>query len=94
MINIAMMPDPNETKLFNVEALMVAGWQYRDIPWCTPAVWDEFLEIAGEGNYHVLARTTMPGRGKRGQVLISPEGMARFKGRSAPTPVDLASEGE
>lgn len=56
------------------------GWFYRDVPWTTVANFDRLLGIIGDGHFVVLASTKGNGL-TRGQVLVSPEGMARVRGR-------------
>jgi hypothetical protein len=51
------------------------GWVYRDLPRrLSHEMWDLFLDTIGEGNFRLLAMTA--GKDwKRGQLLISPDGM-------------------
>ena len=57
------------------ETLLEDGWVYRDIPGrLSYEAWDLLLSIIGKGNYRVLAMTIGPDW-KRGQLMISPEGM-------------------
>ncbi len=54
---------------------MADGWVYRDMPFrVSHEKWDLFLKILGDGNFRILAMSSAPGW-KRGQFLISPEGM-------------------
>lgn len=62
--------------------LMAAGWVYRDMPWTTIEAWDEAMAAIGPENVIVLARSERPGS-RRGQVLISPEGMRRVMAKAA-----------
>lgn len=60
------------------------GWTYRDIPWVTPDVWDKFFDIAGQENCKIIITTRQGDDRCRGQVLISPVGMARLQAHAAP----------
>lgn len=56
-------------------------WVYRDTPKALKAVWDEFLSVIGEGNYKLLSEATYKRKSDgvelcRGQLMISPEGIA------------------
>ncbi len=60
---------------FEGETLMADGWVYRDFPSrVSYEVWAQFIDILGEGNYRILAMSYSR-EWKRGQFLISPEGM-------------------
>lgn len=78
--------DPEFTRLVNdAEQSMVPpdlkaqGWVYRDAPGKFSAgAWDQTMEIIGEKNCRILALSTgNDDRGvwKRGQILISPQGI-------------------
>lgn len=59
------------------------GWRYFDTPWMTAALWAEFVELIGEGNYDVIAGSVRPASGeRRGQFMISPEGVKRLEAKS------------
>ncbi len=63
---------------FKDETLMADGWVYRDFPSrLSHEMWDLFIKTLGEGNYRILAMTVGPDW-KRGQFLISPDGMANL----------------
>ena len=63
---------------FEGEALMADGWVYRDLPSrLSYKYWDLFIKTLGEGNYRIMAMTVGPDW-KRGQFLISPDGMANL----------------
>lgn len=60
------------------ETLRADGWVYRDLPArLSFEMWDLLLEIMGEGNYRILAMTIGPDF-KRGQFMISPDGIANM----------------
>lgn len=60
---------------FEGETIMADGWVYRDLPnRLSHEMWDFLIETMGEGNYRILAKSVGPDW-KRGQFLISPEGM-------------------
>lgn len=66
---------PPTSEPFKGETLIADGWVYRDIPSrLSYEFWDRFIDLLGEGNYRIMAVTTGPDW-KRGQFLISPEGM-------------------
>ncbi len=68
---------------FKGETLMADGWVYRDLPnRLSNEYWDMFLETLGEGNYRIMGMTVGAGW-KRGQFLISPEGMKNLAAYSA-----------
>lgn len=58
--------------------LMEKGWVYRDLPRTSPEIFDEFAKIAGDANLKWLAKADY-GTSKRGQVMISPEGIKRLQ---------------
>ena len=63
---------------FKGETLMADGWVYRDLPSrLSHEMWDLFIKTLGEGNYRIMAMTVGPDW-KRGQFLISPDGMANL----------------
>lgn len=53
------------------------GWAYQDIPRMSPECWARFLYRLGEGNWVVLTLVDY-GDSKRGQLLISPQGMTNI----------------
>lgn len=65
----------------DIEAMLAAGWVYRDMPdgiLLDETSWTAFLSIIGFSNYRILAfteRKEFDGVWRRGQFLISPEGM-------------------
>lgn len=71
------------------ESMGKPGWTYRDIRWLTIDLWTQLVELTGEDNIRFIAgseRVTDNGTMRRGQVLISPEGMRRIREHpSAPT---------
>ena len=68
---------------FKGETLMADGWVYHDLPSrFSNEYWDMFIELLGAGNYRILAMSAGPGW-KRGQFLISPEGMKNLAAYSA-----------
>lgn len=72
----------------DMDALAAAGWRYID-----PAtrfsheMWDVFCEMIGADNYRILAMTIGTTRDgfayKRGQFMVSPDGMQRLHERAA-----------
>ncbi len=60
------------------ESLGQPGWVYRSIPWCTRDAMNMLIDIIGEGNMQWLAMTTRNEDDVRGQVLISPDGLANL----------------
>ncbi len=60
------------------------GWLYRDLPTrLSYEMWDCLLSTIGEGEYVILAMS----RGndwKRGQLLISPDGMENLQRHQTP----------
>ena len=55
------------------------GWVYRDFPRrVTYEVWDQFLAAMGKDNYVILIMSK-DNDWKRGQFLISPEGMKNLQ---------------
>jgi hypothetical protein len=59
------------------KTLGLPDWVYRDLPRMTPELFDEFVRIVGEENIKWLTIADY-GDSKRGQVLISPQGMNRL----------------
>ena len=73
-------------------AFGTVGWAYKDVPRMSLEIWETFLAILGEGNYKILAVSSGAGhyapkedgspgwegdeQWQRGQLLVSPEGMA------------------
>jgi hypothetical protein len=61
------------------EEMIRQGWVYRE-PQASfsPEMWDFFLSLLGDGNYHVIA--TQEGEGwKHGQLFISPNGLKQIQ---------------
>jgi hypothetical protein len=54
------------------------GWVYRDLPLMSLAMWDELFTIIGDSNVRVII-STRRGDSRRGQVLISPDGLQRMR---------------
>lgn len=50
------------------------GWVYRDLPRMTPEYFDQLIDLVGESNIVWLTKADY-GDSRRGQLLISPEGM-------------------
>ena len=77
----------NATEEAMNEAFKTTGWFYRDINWMTLPYFDQMLEIIGEDNYKIITGTVRSdwegGPFRRGQVLISPQGMENVKEWSA-----------
>jgi hypothetical protein len=56
------------------------GWVYRGTPQMLPEFWGRLLGIIGPDNYVVLTKAEYEGgKWKRGQLLVSPEGMGNIK---------------
>jgi hypothetical protein len=63
------------------------GWVYRGTPQMLPEFWGRLLGIIGPNNYVVLTKAEYEGgKWKRGQLLVSPEGMGNIKNRDNPPP--------
>lgn len=57
-------------------------WEYKSVPWCTVAAWEELLGIIGKGNFKLVAgsqRKTNGVEARRGQFIISPVGMENLR---------------
>lgn len=54
------------------------GWVYHDLPRMSPEFFDQFVEIVGQENLLWITFADY-GTSKRGQVMISPEGMQNLK---------------
>lgn len=72
-------------ELLDGKTMIAAGWVYRYMEphhWLPEAAWEAFLSIIGFSNYRILELTKAAavdgGIWKRGQFLISPEGMRRL----------------
>ncbi|GAA0768600.1 hypothetical protein [Brevundimonas olei] len=50
------------------------GWVYRDLPRMAPEYFDQLIDLVGESNIVWLTKADY-GDTRRGQLLISPEGM-------------------
>ncbi len=77
----------NATEEAMNEAFQTTGWFYRDINWMTLPYFDEMLEIFGADNYKLITGTVRNdwegGPFRRGQFLISPQGIKNVKEWSA-----------
>ena len=61
------------------ETLLADGWVYKDIPGrLSYEMWDHLLDIIGDGNFRVLAMSVGEDW-KRGQLMISPNGMKNLE---------------
>lgn len=66
--------EPVEGKTYRAD-----GWAYVDMPsWSTLEWWSHAREVFGEGEYVVLAESTR-GIHWRGQFLVSPAAIDRFR---------------
>lgn len=54
------------------------GWVYRDLPPLEQEQVDTFLEVVGASEIKWLSLARSP-RGVRGQMFVSPDGIARLK---------------
>lgn len=61
--------EPIEGKTYRAD-----GWVYRDLPRMSPEYFDQLVSIIGSTNI-VWLSTADYGDMKRGQLLVSPEGM-------------------
>jgi hypothetical protein len=78
MVITVAKSDFGSSKPFSFEEMIRQGWVYRDPPTkFSFEMWDYFLSLLGEGNYHVIA-TSEGDDWKRGQLFISPTGMQRL----------------
>lgn len=69
------LPDgePVEGRTFRAD-----GWAYVDMPaWALQSWWDKARALFGEGEYFVLAESSMDGYW-RGQLLLSPLAVDKF----------------
>lgn len=75
------------------------GWQYRDIPRMSPDMWDYFVGIIGDENFVPLsmaeygeedAQGNQTISAKRGQLLISPDGMENLRLHTASKQTEAA----
>ncbi len=72
-LNDPLLPFMGEP--FEGETLMADGWVYRDLPKrLSDEYWDLFVKTLGEDNYRIMIMSVGSGW-KRGQFLISPQGM-------------------
>lgn len=62
---------------FSGETLVADGWVYKDLPRLAPHLFDDFVKAVGEENIRWLTLANY-GTSKRGQLFISPAGMARL----------------
>lgn len=78
---------------FPGETLIADGWIYKDLPKMLPALWDELMGVIGEGNYRLLTMAEYR-RGDqtlvRGQILISPSGIANIRAQTTARREDAA----
>lgn len=69
------------------EATGLTDWHYRDLPQMAPEFFDKFVDLAGEDNLRWITLAERPwpdgSRTRRGQVMISPEGMERIAAYNA-----------
>lgn len=71
--------DFDDPEPLDIDALLKGGWVYRDTPGkFSFEIWDKFLSLIGEENYRILAMSEGDDW-KRGQLLISPDGLARLQ---------------
>lgn len=62
------------------------GWAYFDAPWTSIDSWNSSLAKIGNENHVVLAMTMAPDMSRvRGQLLISPQGVAAMSHSDSPT---------
>lgn len=64
------------------ESLGRPGWQYRDLPRLSPDLMAQFKALIGEENLFWVTYADY-GDSQRGQVLISPDGLARITAHAA-----------
>jgi hypothetical protein len=69
--------DEMEQEALVPKELREQGWVYRDVPGrFSFEMWDLFLSVLGEGNYHIIAMSENKEKDwKRGQFLLSPQAM-------------------
>jgi hypothetical protein len=83
-----------ETEMFR-KAMNLPDWHYRDLPQMAPASFDQFVELCGADNlkWITLAERQWPSGNttKRGQVMISPEGMMRIAEHNASAAITKAT---
>lgn len=56
-------------------------WVYKDIPWCSAEYWNRFIDLLGPSNSKILVMSSRFIDGVeylRGQMFISPQGMANI----------------
>ncbi len=63
---------------FPGETLIADGWQYRDLPKLSCEMFDILVGFIGENNIRWLTVADY-GNAKRGQFLISPDGIENLK---------------
>lgn len=59
------------------EMMNLPGWEYRDLPRMTPELMIKFQEIVGLENLRWITFADY-GTSQRGQVMISPDGIAKL----------------
>ena len=69
--------EPVEGKTYRAD-----GWVYRDLPRMAPEWFQKLIDLIGEENIVWLSKADY-GDAKRGQMLISPAGMANISAYSA-----------
>lgn len=69
-------PRTDHGEPFPGETLIADGWEYRDLPRMTPEFFDEFVGIVGSENIRWLTMASYSDGAKRGQLLVSPTGLA------------------
>lgn len=78
------------------EATGLKDWHYRDLPQLAPEFFDQFIELCGKDNLRwiTVAQRPWPDGSitKRGQVMISPDGMARLAAHNAASAGEARSD--
>lgn len=59
------------------------GWVYRDLPQMAPEYFAQLIELIGADNIAWITRATYANGYQRGQMLVSPDGMARVRAHNA-----------
>lgn len=70
------------------------GWVYRDLPRASPAAWQELMDTTGPENVVVLVESRKGDEWVRGQVLVSPAGIARCVAAAAEIDRKKSQEGK
>jgi hypothetical protein len=71
------MPLPDGEPIIG-ETIRADGWVYKDLPRMSYEYFDKFVAIVGDDNIKWLTMADY-GNAKRGQLFISPEGIARIR---------------